>query len=86
MGLTQTDSAVAVTIIRPSRGWAALNLRELWRYRELPYFLIWRDLKVRYTQTFLGVLWVVIQPFFMMFIFTLFFGKLASCKEGLMKF
>lgn len=77
MGFTQTDSAVPLTIIRPSRGWAALNLRELWRYRELFYFLIWRDLKVRYTQTFLGVLWAVIQPLFMMFIFTLFFGKLA---------
>ena len=64
--------------IEPSRGWVSLKLRELWEYRELMYFLTWRDLKVRYKQTFLGVLWAVIQPFFTMVVFSLFFGRLAK--------
>lgn len=68
----------AVLILRPSRGWAALNLIELWHYRELIYFLIWRDLKVRYKQTALGAAWAIIQPFFTMVVFTLFFGNLAK--------
>jgi len=67
-----------VTLIRPSRGWRALDLRELWKYRELLYFLIWRDIKVRYKQTILGVAWAIIQPFFTMVVFSLFFGKLAG--------
>src|SRR5262245_11630545 len=64
--------------IRPSKSWLALNLRELWAYRELLYFLTWRDVKVRYKQTILGVAWAVIQPLFTMLIFTLFFGRLAG--------
>jgi lipopolysaccharide transport system permease protein len=64
--------------IRPARGWAALKLRELWEYRELLYFLTWRDIKVRYKQTALGAAWAVIQPFFTMIVFSLFFGKLAQ--------
>lgn len=48
--------------IRPSRGWVSLKLRDLWAYRELLYFLVWRDVKVRYKQTVLGVSWVVLQP------------------------
>lgn len=64
--------------IAPSRGWASLRLRELWDYRELLYFLIWRDVKVRYKQTALGVTWAVLQPFFTMVIFSLFFGGLAK--------
>ncbi len=64
--------------IEPSKGWVSLKLRELWEYRELMYFLTWRDLKVRYKQTFLGVLWAVIQPFFTMVVFSLFFGRLAK--------
>jgi len=64
--------------IRPPRTWLALNLRELWAYRELLYFLTWRDVKVRYKQTLLGVAWAVIQPLVTMFIFTIFFGKLAG--------
>jgi homopolymeric O-antigen transport system permease protein len=65
------------TIIRPSRGWVSLQLRELWRYRELLFFLAWRDVKVRYKQTALGAAWAVIQPLFTMLLFTLFFGRLA---------
>jgi lipopolysaccharide transport system permease protein len=67
-----------LTIIRPSRGWRALDLRELWEYRELLYFLVWRDIKVRYKQTALGASWAVIQPFFTMVVFSLFFGRLAG--------
>lgn len=68
------------TIVRiePSKGWVSLKLRELWEYRELLYFLIWRDVKVRYKQTVLGCIWAIIQPFFTMVVFSLFFGKLAK--------
>ena len=71
-------SIVPVTVIRPSRGWISLNLRDLWEYRELLYFLTWRDIKVRYKQTVLGAAWAIIQPFFTMVVFSLFFGKLAK--------
>jgi lipopolysaccharide transport system permease protein len=64
--------------IEPSKGWVSLKLRELWEYRELLYFLIWRDIKVRYKQTVLGGAWAIIQPFFTMVVFSLFFGKLAN--------
>ena len=64
--------------IRPSRTWVALNLRDLWAYRELLFFLTWRDVQVRYKQTVLGVAWAIIQPLATMLIFTLFFGKLAG--------
>ena len=64
--------------IRPPRGWISLDLRGLWEYRELLYFLTWRDIKVRYKQTALGAAWAVIQPFFMMIVFSLFFGKLGK--------
>lgn len=64
--------------IEPSQGWVSLKLRELWEYRELLYFLIWRDIKVRYKQTVLGAAWAIIQPFFTMVVFSLFFGKLAK--------
>src|SRR5438477_964704 len=63
--------------IRPPSGWASLGFEELWEYRELLYFLTWRDIKVRYKQTVLGASWAIIQPFFMMVIFSLFFGRLA---------
>ena len=63
--------------IEASRGWVALKLRELWEYRELLYFLTWRDVKVRYKQTALGAAWAIIQPFFTMVVFSLFFGQLA---------
>lgn len=64
--------------IEPSKGWVALKLAELWEYRELFYFLTWRDVKVRYKQTILGAAWAIIQPLFTMVVFSLFFGKLAK--------
>ncbi len=64
--------------IQPSQGWVSLQLRELWEYRELLYFLIWRDVKVRYKQTALGAGWAIIQPVFTMLVFSLFFGRLAK--------
>jgi lipopolysaccharide transport system permease protein len=70
--------AAEVVRIRPSSGWRALGLRELWRYRELLWFLALRDLKVRYKQTALGVAWAVIQPLFTMLVFSVFFGALAQ--------
>jgi len=65
-------------VIRPSTGWTGVSLRDLWAYRELLYFLAWRDIKVRYKQTALGVIWVVIQPLFAMLVFSVFFGRLAG--------
>jgi lipopolysaccharide transport system permease protein len=69
---------VPVLHIRASRGWQPLNVQKLWQYRELLYFLTWRDIKVRYKQTALGAAWAVIQPFMTMVVFSLFFGKLAK--------
>ena len=67
-----------VIVVKPSKGWISLNLDELWEYRELLYFLTWRNIKVRYKQTVLGAAWAIIQPFFTMVVFSLFFGKLAK--------
>ena len=64
--------------MRPTEGWVALKVHELWEYRELLYFLIWRDLKVRYKQTALGAAWALMQPLFTVLIFSLFFGRLAK--------
>lgn len=72
------DKSLPVVEIRPSKGWVALNLRDLWEYRELLYFLTWRDVKVRYKQTALGAAWAVIQPVFTMLVFSVFFGRLAK--------
>jgi len=73
-----------VVQIRPSKKWVALNLRDLWAYRELLYFLTWRDVKVKYKQTVLGVAWAIIQPLFTMVVFWLFFGKFAKVpSDGL---
>jgi len=70
--------------ILPPRGWFEINLQEMWDFRELLHFLVWRDLKVRYKQTAIGVAWVVIQPLLAMMVFTLFFGRLAKMpSEGL---
>ncbi len=76
--LVLSKSDPNVVVIRPTRRWAALNLRDLWRYRELAYFMVWRDLKVRYKQTVLGVSWAVLEPFLTMVVFTIFFGELAK--------
>jgi len=65
-----TKQELPVTYLRPSRGWLALDLRELWIYRELIYFMTWRDIKVRYKQTALGIAWAVIQPLLTVLIFT----------------
>src|SRR5947208_982538 len=67
-----------VLILKPSKGWVSLKLNELWQYRELLYFLTWRDVKVRYKQTIIGVAWAIIQPFMTMVVFSLFFGQLAK--------
>ncbi|MCM8758017.1 MAG: ABC transporter permease [Candidatus Omnitrophica bacterium] len=72
------------TIIKPLSGWVPINLKEIWDYRELLYFFIWREIKLRYKQTALGILWVIIQPFFLMVVFSLFFGRLTKLSsEGL---
>lgn len=71
-------------VIRPSTSWVPLRLGELWAYRELLYFLAWRDIKVRYKQTVFGILWAVLQPTLMMVVFSLFFGRLARMpSDGL---
>jgi len=75
---------VSVVCIKPSRGWVLPQMREVWKYRELLYFLVWRDLKVRYKQTVLGAFWAIIKPFSLMVIFSIFFGKLAKIpSEGI---
>jgi lipopolysaccharide transport system permease protein len=71
-------AAENLTVIEPKKGWIAFDLREVWKYRELFYFLTKRDIKVRYKQTVLGGLWAIIQPVFTMIVFTLFFGRLAK--------
>src|SRR6267142_5387757 len=74
----------ATVRIEPPRGLFELRLREVWAYRELLYFLVWRDVKIRYKQTAIGVLWVVLQPLLTMLVFTLVFGRLARLpSEGL---
>ena len=70
-----------VVIIEASKSWVSLRLRDLWAYRELLYFLTWRDVKVRYKQTLLGAAWAILQPLMTMLIFTLLFGKLAGIKS-----
>ncbi len=86
--MTETASALPVDIptlvIRPPRKWVPVDLRELWQSRELLYFFVWRDVKIRYKQTGLGVAWAVIQPLFTMLIFSVFFGGLAKIpSDGL---
>jgi len=72
----QADDSVLV--IEPTSSWRGIDLREVWRYRELLYFFVWRDVKVRYKQTVLGVAWAVIQPLFAMIVFAFFFGRIAK--------
>ncbi|MEM7029134.1 MAG: ABC transporter permease [Chloroflexota bacterium] len=77
-------SKLPLTRIESAKGWKALKLQELWAYRELLYFLVWRDIKVRYKQTVLGAAWAIIQPVFTMVIFSLFFGRLGKLpSDGL---
>lgn len=67
-----------MTVIQPTRGWLNLGLAELWKFRELVFFLVWRDVKVRYKQTVLGAAWAILKPFFIMVVFSLIFGRLAG--------
>jgi lipopolysaccharide transport system permease protein len=91
MGVTQTHVPVAlkppessVVRIEARRGWLALDLGELWAYRDLVYFFVWRDIKVRYKQTAIGAAWAILQPVLTMLVFSLFFGKLARIpSQGL---
>src|SRR5271155_3216629 len=77
-------AAPVIVRIEPPRGWLDLRLGEVWAYRELLYFFVWRDVKVRYKQTVIGVAWVVLQPLLTMGVFTLFFGRLAKLpSDGL---
>jgi len=68
--------------IQPNNRWFHINLPELWLYRELFYIFVWRDIKVRYKQTAIGILWAILQPFLMMVIFSVFFGRLAKIPSG----
>jgi lipopolysaccharide transport system permease protein len=76
--LERALAALPVTVIRPRRGWLGLGLGEVWAYRELLGFLVWRDVKVRYKQTVLGVLWAILQPFLTMVVFAVFFHRFAG--------
>ena len=71
-----------ITVIEPARGWLSLRLGQVWQYRELLYFLVWRDLKVRYKQAVLGALWIILQPVISMIVFTLLFGRLLNVPSG----
>src|SRR4051794_6389411 len=73
-----TVPELPVTVILPPRGWVQLDLREVWEYRELLYFFVWRDIKVRYKQTVIGAAWAIIQPVMTMVVFSIFFGGLAK--------
>jgi lipopolysaccharide transport system permease protein len=88
MSVTRTQMAVGakpseypVVRIEPRRRWLALDLSELWAYRDLVYFFVWRDIKVRYKQTVIGAAWAILQPVLTMLVFSLFFGKLARISS-----
>jgi lipopolysaccharide transport system permease protein len=82
--ITHPSQPIQVILIRPSSGWTALKLRDVWQYRELLYFLVWREVKVRYKQTLLGAAWAVLQPLISMVVFTIFFGRIAGIgSDGL---
>lgn len=78
----EPTSAVPTVLIQPTRGWASLHLRAVWEYRELLYFLVWRDLKVRYKQTALGAAWIILQPAISIIIYTVLFGRLLKVSSG----
>lgn len=80
----QNNTHLTISVIEPEKGWVALDLRTLFGYRELFYFLTWRDIKIRYKQTILGAAWAILQPFLTMIIFSIFFGRLAEMpSDGL---
>jgi lipopolysaccharide transport system permease protein len=85
--ITEINEKIALermplVVIQPTKGWVPLQINELWAYRELLFFLMWRDIKVRYNQTIIGVSWAVIQPFMTMIVFSLFFGRLAKIPSN----
>ncbi len=82
MAETKTLTSSQVVTIKPSKGWLGINLRELWHYRELIYFLTWRDIKVRYKQAALGVAWVILQPVLTTLITSVVFGYLLKVETG----
>ncbi len=89
MGVSQTQISGAetpadypVVRIEAVRGWLALDLGEVWAYRDLVYFFVWRDIKVRYKQTVIGAAWAILQPVLTMMVFSLFFGRLAKIPSG----
>ncbi|HVX30678.1 MAG TPA: ABC transporter permease [Nitrolancea sp.] len=90
LALTDTASALGDTgsvdshrfVIEPPSGWAAIDVREIWRYSELLYFLTWRDVKVRYKQTVIGAAWAILQPFLTMVVFSIIFGRLINVSSG----
>lgn len=75
------DSSYSI-MIRPKTGWIGINFKEVWHYRELLYIFTWRDIKVRYKQTVIGITWAVLQPFFMMVVFSIFFGNFAKIPSN----
>jgi lipopolysaccharide transport system permease protein len=77
----RADLSQQVLVIEPSKGWIPIRLRDLWEYRDLLYFLVWRDVKVRYKQTVLGATWAILQPTMTMVVFTIFFGGLAGISS-----
>jgi lipopolysaccharide transport system permease protein len=82
--IQRDTSATPVLFIRPRSTWLEFRLAELWRFRELMYFFVWRDVKIRYKQTLLGLAWVIVQPLLTMLVFTIFFGRLAKMpSQGL---
>jgi len=82
--LLASEVGISVIRIEPSGGWLSLGLREIWAYRELTYFLIWRDVKIRYKQTAIGAAWAVLQPLLTMVVFTLLFNRIAEIpSDGL---
>jgi lipopolysaccharide transport system permease protein len=80
--ITSVMNETSTIIIKPSRGWAALNLRALWKYRELLYFMVWRDIKVRYKQAVLGVAWAILLPVVNIIVFTFVFGYLFHQNQN----
>ena len=76
--LIQMETDIPVTLIKPSHGWIGINFKEFWKYRELLFFLTWRDIKVRYKQTLLGASWAVLQPFMTMVVFSIFIFEIVS--------
>jgi len=82
--VARASAELPTITIKPSSGWAALRLGDLWEYRELLYFFVWRDVKIRYKQTLLGAAWAILQPLTTMLVFTIFFGRLAHVgSDGL---